>query len=388
MQITTIHCSSCGAPLEVPAGASSVRCEYCGTSTQVVRESPDVVPTSGRSPIYFFSGLSTILIGLGAYAAFRSPDRASVSPPLAPSVVAPVPPPAVTPDPPAPAPSPEPAEPSSEQPSTHDTAPGVEHGPLALTWNGRIRSASGAAPRVGSPCTLTARITSDGDHAHQDLLSVQCGGQVLYDSTLPLNGMASTSFGLGEVPLAGEAHAFRYVVKAEDVGTRAGPKSQLSADSQTAVLEVFRDTAPSFRVSASLDHDSQLRRGLPLFNETVPAFDEVVTRKAKVVQRSDSVPFAASICDVRISPAYAKGDTCRITVTCGGRVVYGGGTHGYVQCLVADGRPTSAVDATPTPSSGDPQLQIDLLAGTATLADTLSNGATYSVSFAITKISH
>jgi len=41
----SIACSKCGAPLEPPAGAASVRCQYCGASTQVPQQAhPQQMP--------------------------------------------------------------------------------------------------------------------------------------------------------------------------------------------------------------------------------------------------------------------------------------------------------------------------------------------------------
>ncbi|MCA9609512.1 MAG: hypothetical protein KC619_28130 [Myxococcales bacterium] len=36
----TVACSKCGAPLEPPPGADSVRCQYCGTLTTIERAAP------------------------------------------------------------------------------------------------------------------------------------------------------------------------------------------------------------------------------------------------------------------------------------------------------------------------------------------------------------
>jgi hypothetical protein len=370
--------------LAFPAGVLEVRCPYCSTVTQ--RDAPaqerayEPVPVF-RSPLPFVIAGSVVVLGLAVVlfvvAVKSEPQVVPSSPVKAPEVPKPQ---AAPPEPEAPA---KPAPEETAKPKEAEIPAEVERGPVTLIWTGKVQSSTGAPARAGSACTLTARVTSNGDRVHEDLLSFQCGGQVLYDSSLPLEGMSSSSFGVGEEPVSGQARAFQYVIEAGDVGTRSGPKSQISVNSRAKVIQVFRDTVPAFRVQASLERDSQVRRGRPLFTEMIPPFEQVVTRKAKVVSRTGAVPFSAAACSLVVAPAYSKGDTCRVTLTCGGKVVYGAGTSGYDRCLVADGRPTSFVDANPTPSGGDPQLQADLLTNTASLGDTAPSGASYSVQFSL-----
>jgi hypothetical protein len=175
------------------------------------------------------------------------------------------------------------------------------------------------------------------------------------------------------------------VIEAQDVGTRSGPKAQLSANSRAGVVEVFRDTAPSFRVQAVIERSSQVREGRPLFTKTVPPFTHLVTRHASVVSKSGRVPFSGSRCTLVISPAYAEGNTCRVTLRCQNKLVYGAATQGYNHCLMEAGEPASFVDSNPTPASGDPQLQADLKESTATLSDAQPNGSSYLVQFALTR---
>jgi hypothetical protein len=206
---------------------------------------------------------------------------------------------------------------------------------------------------------------------------------MLYDSSVPLNGMASESFGLDETPSAGQVGVFRYQMRAEDVGPRSAPRAQITLNTDEHVVEAFRDTAPSFRVRATVDASTAERKARPITADGVPPFDQVVTRKAKVTAKSGSVPFGASSCELVISPGYGKGHNCRATLTCGGQIAYGSGTQGFDDCSLADGKPVAFVDAYPTPSDGDPEINCDLEAGTLTLGDTSKSGTTYSVSFSL-----
>jgi hypothetical protein len=47
---------------------------------------------------------------------------------------------------------------------------------------------------------------------------------------------------------------------------------------------------------------------------------------------------------------------------------------------------TRFVDAYPTPTDGDPELNCDLQAGAATLGDTSKGGVSYSVTFALSPV--
>ena len=232
---------------------------------------------------------------------------------------------------------------------------------------------------------LTATVSSHGTiSAHQDLLTLQCQGKVLYDSSAPLNGMANTSFGLDETPVAGDVLAFAYSLRAEDIGARSAPRAQITVSTLDGVMEAFRDTLPSFHVRAVVEHFTAVRHGKAVTANSVPPFDAVFVRKAKVESKTGAVPFAASACELRISPAYQTKQTCRVILTCGGRAIYGGGTGGFDDCVLVDRQPVSFVDPYPTPSDGDPQLHADLAAGSATLGDTSKSGATYAVTLTLT----
>jgi hypothetical protein len=143
-------------------------------------------------------------------------------------------------------------------------APEVEQERVTLTWAARVRSSTGAAPAAGAPCTLTAVVANALDGPHEDRLTLQCQGRVLYDSSVPLEGMANANFGLREEPVAGQALAFVYALEADDIGTRSGPRAQISLRTADGVLEAFRDTAPSYRVKASIDRTSAVRHGQSL----------------------------------------------------------------------------------------------------------------------------
>jgi hypothetical protein len=382
-----LSCPNCGAPVDAPTSPDQrvVRCTFCLRTFEVGAAPLPSLPRSGPSLAVLVGVALVAVLGLGAVAflALRGRRPPEALPPLPAPAVAP----AVVATTPAPGTTPPAAPPTPRAADSPAAAPAVEPGPVTLTWKGRLTSSTGDAPPAGAPCTLTATVSSRGSgKAHQDLLTLQCQGRMLYDSSVPLNGMSNSSFGIDETPTAGEIGVFRYQMRAEDVGPRSAPRAQITLSTPDHVLEAFRDTLPSFRVRASIDVFSAERRALPVSADSVPPFDAVVARKARVTGRTGAPPFAAATCDLRVSPAYRTGHNCRVVLTCGGRAVYGGVAGGFDDCALVDGRPVSFVDAYPTPTDGDPELNCDLQAGAATLGDTSKAGASYSVTFALSEV--
>lgn len=77
--------------------------------------------------------------------------------------------------------------------------------------------------------------------------------------------------------------------------------------------------------------------------------------------------------EVHKDPDFPNGVTynCRVVVTCGGTVLYGRGSSGYVFCSVRDGTPATAVDADGSRSGQgtDPMLFMDLPGNEVQVAD-------------------
>lgn len=263
----------------------------------------------------------------------------------------------------------------------------VETGPLTFVWHGRVHSETGEKPLgPGTPCTLTQVLVhgSKRDAVSTQLLTFQCEGHTLYDSSAAMAGMASTSGTLDELPVAGELHTYQYTTKYDDTGARTGDRNQITVSTRDGVVEAFRDNPPTFRVKATIDEFTAPRQGKPLFDDNMPGFNDVVRRVATATSRSGPVPFAGSRCELAISPAGSRADNCRVLLTCSGKPVFGGGTVGFEKCTMSAGEPVSVVDSLPTPKDKDPELSVNLSAGTATLGDTLPDGARYTVSFTLT----
>jgi hypothetical protein len=262
----------------------------------------------------------------------------------------------------------------------------VELSPITLVWHGHVKSATGEkALAAGAPCTLTEIVVHGTAWDDYRIRSVvfQCGIHTLYDSTIPLVGMASTSDMVEEIPVAGDVLAFQYATKHQDVGTRSGERNQINLDTRNDSVEAFRQIAPEFQVKASIDELTAVRRGKALLDVHVPTFMGIVRREAKITSRSGPVPFTASSCDLAISSAGSGDENCRVLLTCGGKELFGGGTASWEKCTMAGGEPVSLNDSQPTPKDHDPELSVDLPGGQATLGDVLPNGAQYTVNFTL-----
>lgn len=90
----------------------------------------------------------------------------------------------------------------------------------------------------------------------------------------------------------------------------------------------------------------------------------------------------ASVTSIIGSPGVAQGDACtiaigegggpfncRVQITCGATTLYGAGSTGYTRCTRDAQGATVARDTDPTPSGGDPTLDLRLGAGEAVLTD-------------------
>jgi hypothetical protein len=149
------------------------------------------------------------------------------------------------------------------------TVPGQADEPASLTWTGRITSSKGAAPRVGSPCTLTATVAPRGVWPEQKRTTLVCAGQTLYDTDVPLMGMADTLFEVGENRVPGDAEAFTYGLSAKDLGPRAGERAQFIVFTPKHKMDAFREGASPFRVHVEIAAESGVRHGKPLASDTL-----------------------------------------------------------------------------------------------------------------------
>ncbi len=258
----------------------------------------------------------------------------------------------------------------------------VENGPVTLTWSGSITASTGKAPGIGTTCALSTPITMKERNVWTHTFVVTCGSQKLYDENDKLNGTSHTGNSLDESPVAGKVSVFHYALKASDIGSRAGDRSQMSISTKDNELVVFRDIPPTFRVTIKVPRWTQERSGKPFYDDDVPPFDEVVKKKATLTSSKGALPFVGKTCELRMSPATAK-YSCRVQVECASKIVFGVENSGFENCVVDGGFPISMIDEKPTSEDSDPKLTVDTNAKTMVLGDVAKDGTTYTASFTL-----
>ncbi|MCK6590233.1 MAG: hypothetical protein HUU21_01825 [Polyangiaceae bacterium] len=75
-------------------------------------------------------------------------------------------------------------------------------------------------------------------------------------------------------------------------------------------------------------------------------------------------------CSVAVKPArLGSGINCKVSVTCGNELIYGGGAAGYARCELRDGALVSASDGDPSGVDGDSAFTLDLAANRLSVSD-------------------
>jgi hypothetical protein len=322
--------------------------------------------TGSLRPALWLFGAASFVALLSVYVVVRrnrapmpvvSPPPVSVLPPE-PEPIATLPP-VVTPPPPPPAEPPAPA-----------------HTSLVARWNARVTRSTGRAPAPGTACRIEATLARSKRGIRVDPLTVQCGAARIYDSTEALNGMAMMNAGAEE--RSGDRQGIStYLLEYEDKGARTGKRNQVSINSQARSASVWSDGAPAFHVDLSLPQESEPVTGEPLMD----ALAKVLRRAAVVSAVSGAAPLRVGArCDLRVGPIAA--DKCLARLTCGGAILYGKPGSGMTDCTLKEAAIVHVSDTEPTSKGGDPELDVDVAAGTLVLADEI-RGARWSVTFGL-----
>lgn len=249
-------------------------------------------------------------------------------------------------------------------PAREDAPPAREVTRASARWAAKVSRATGLALAHGSSCVIEARLEGAGDKIGVPGLTVTCGDRALYDSADPLNGMSSSGSGVRE--RAGEERGSqRYVLAYDDQGTRTGKRSQVSIDTSKRLAAVWSDSVPAYRVELDVPLESEAVKGRALLAAT----DWTLRRGAVVKAVSGQSPVRVGArCDLRVSPL-ARGGQCQTRLRCGASVVYGAGESGYAECAVEGNAVVRVTDPDTTPNGGDPKIDVDVAAGTVTVAD-------------------
>jgi len=268
-----------------------------------------------------------------------------------------------------PAPEPVPVEitPPTPAPTATATAEATAR-TVTATWKATVTRATGRAP--GGSCTIEAKLTARGDEIQVADLEVLCGGTPLYRSSDPLNGMSSLHTRVEEEsgPAPG---TYVYALSYEDKGPRSGTRAEISLDTAAKAASVWRDSAPGYRVELVVPPQSAPLECEPLLEATAKA----LRKTARVVEATGPSPVKVGAqCTVRSTPIRSTGQ-CLTRVECGSVRLYGAPGAGVSGCATDAEQVVSALDDSTTPNDGDPAMELDTLAGRATMHDGIGGAA-------------
>lgn len=243
--------------------------------------------------------------------------------------------------------------------------------PFLLTWKARVASSTGKPLAAGAACEIKATGNAVGNQLTQQAVVARCGSETLYDSNAQLNGTSSTSWRVDESAVVGKAGVFSYRLQYSDLGSRVGERAQGSVDTLHRQAVFFSETVPLYRVTLTLDPESANRSGDPLLPLNRQPFSKVIERKGKVIEASGKSPAPVGApCQLVISPGQASGHTCRATLTCNGRRLYGAKpTNGHATCTLENDDLTGFVDNGSDDPEDDPDTRVDLTEGTVSVSE-------------------
>lgn len=242
---------------------------------------------------------------------------------------------------------------------------------LELAWPARVRRAEGASLAVGATCTVRARIAIGGGEASGAAVDVLCGDDAVYRSSA-IPAYLRPAFRLDEQPGPREG-SFRYALTYADQTSDTDEHPRLRLETIARVATVERAGSPTFRVSLAVDELSEPADGEPIDRRARGApFREPLVYHGRVVA-SDAPDAGIAVgapCVVALRPAYeAREWNCRARVECAGEVLYGTGASGFARCASDAGAPLSASDPSDSTRDGDPELDLDLRAGSVRVRD-------------------
>jgi hypothetical protein len=219
-------------------------------------------------------------------------------------------------------------------------------------WSAKVTGSTGAAPPVGTPCAIEAKLHGDGATLGVEALDVRCGGKSLYSSSDPLEGVSMRSSRAAEEPAAGGAQVYA-ALRWEDKGTRSGARTQISLDAGRRAAAVWTDTVPAFHADLAVDPRSAPVTGTALVDGTPRALRAALS----VTSVTGPAPVKrGAACALFAVPAK---DKCPIRVECGAVVLYGA-SESVAPCTLEAGTITGAHDPEISVVDGDPSLSLEV----------------------------
>lgn len=311
----------------------------------------------GTAAKIIYALLATVLAGAGWVAIRTAPPSPPVRAPVVPAVV----------EVPRPVEIPVPAPPPPPVPET--AAPTQPAGEATVQWKAKVTGATGSAVAPGSACVVEAQLAGGAEGILVPRLTVTCGDRRLYDSREPLEGMSVFGSEVEEDAADAEGQNL-YALVYEDKGARTGKRAQVSINGTQRAGSVWSDSSPAFRVDFAMPYQSEPVRAEPLLASTARA----LRREGVVTAVSGSSPVRTfARCSLRVTPL-RKQERCLARLRCGSEVLYGKGTTGVAKCTVEGNDILRVIDESPTPSGGDPRIDVEPASGKVVVSDEI--GAT------------
>lgn len=237
------------------------------------------------------------------------------------------------------------------------------------TFGAVVLSSEGIDVSAGDGCVLEVRIAGPNRLGHT---TVRCG-DVIYDSRTDA-GTSITSSSSQLTTHVRPDGAFEHSVKYVDVGTRTGPRPQISVDTQAQRMRVWSEGAEPFDVHFYVDDRSGPWMGRTVTDGRRDASIDRLHLRALATDTSGPYPEAADGgCELMGHAEAETGLDCRTLLRCGETILYGAGTTGYNDCQVDPGQGgaliATANDTETTASNSDPVFLLDVPGRRVTVAD-------------------
>ncbi|MCC7537073.1 MAG: hypothetical protein IT379_12705 [Deltaproteobacteria bacterium] len=255
----------------------------------------------------------------------------------------------------------------------------VPHEPARVELPAKVTDSTGRRLRPGTECTVRAEVgrAAGGLDAKID---VECpNDDVLYRWSDVLGG----GVGLRECRAYERETAdgeVRYAFDCRDEGARTSGRPQLRLETAGARLDVWMDEgAEPFRVSFEVPELSSAWNGRPLLGDELRRLQAFVPfdregRVSRVTGRGAPAAMGDS-CSVRVEAPIDSRFNCRAFVRCGGELLYGAGSTGYMVCSLDEERPVTGSDTGISDHDGDAMAELDLVAGRVVLGDRGPDGS-------------
>lgn len=228
-----------------------------------------------------------------------------------------------------------------------------------IAWPATVDAAEGVRARPGDACVLDGDFAVRNDNVTVHSLTVRCGDETLYRFDDDPAHPPPATVGLREGPVYGAA-THVYLLRYDDVAGLSPTRPTLNVSTLRHTVALTRAGANAMSASLYVRDVSDAREG-PALNRTrqarPPAFAEVFARPGRVLRAQGAAPArAGERCTFEARPVWEYNESCRVALRCGGRMIYGAGEAGYLECAQRAGRPVGALDERMTSEGGDPRL--------------------------------